>query len=98
MEVLKVMPQIFKVGAYLVFIWVNEGDPIEPIHIHISEKRPTKNSTKVWITSSGRCLLANNDSKIPKNTLNGIMRIIETRSFEIIQKWKELFGTVSFYC
>jgi len=92
------MPQIFKVGAYLVFIWVNEGDPLEPIHVHISEKRPQKNSTKVWITSSGKCLLANNESKIPQTALTGIMRIIETRTSEIIEKWKELFGEISFYC
>lgn len=92
------MPQIFKIGGYLVFIWINEGDPIEPIHVHISEKRPVKNSTKVWITSSGKCLLANNDSKIPQTTLNSILRIIETRSLEIIQKWKEVFGTITFYC
>lgn len=92
------MPQIFKIGGYLVFIWINEGDPIEPIHVHISEKRPVKNSTKVWITSSGKCLLANNDSKIPQTTLNSILRIVETRSLEIIQKWKEVFGTITFYC
>lgn len=36
------MPQIFSVGAYLVYIWVNEGKPLEPIHVHISEKRPAK--------------------------------------------------------
>ena len=36
------MPQVFSVGSYLVFIWVNEGKPLEPIHVHISEKRPAK--------------------------------------------------------
>ena len=92
------MPQIFKVGAYLVFIWINEGNPVEPIHVHISEKRPVKNSTKVWIAREGKCLLANNNSNIPQATLRGILRIIETRSFEIISKWKETFGEISFYC
>ena len=92
------MPQIFSVGAYLVYIWVNEGKPLEPIHVHISEKRPSKNSTKVWITSAGKCLLANNDSKIPATALKNIMRIIEIRSFEIIGKWTETFGEVKFYC
>ena len=81
------MPQIFKIGAYLVFIWVNEGNPIEPIHVHISEKRP-----------EGKCLLANNNSNIPQSTLRGILRIIETRSFEIISRWKETFGEISFFC
>lgn len=92
------MPQIFKIGAYVVFIWVNEGLPLEPVHIHISERRPVKDSTKVWITREGKCLLENNSSQIPQAALRGILRIIETRSFEIISKWKELFGEISFYC
>ena len=93
-----IVPQIFKVGAYLVFIWVNEGKPLEPIHVHIAEKRPVKYSTKVWITREGKCLLENNNSNIPPASLRGILRIIETRSFEIISKWKETFDEVSFYC
>lgn len=97
MEVLKV-PQIFKVGAYLVFIWINEGKPLEPIHVHISEKRPVKDSTKVWITSTGKCLVANNNSRIPEATLRSLVRIIETRSFEIISKWQQLFGAIKFFC
>ena len=60
------MPQIFKIGAYIVFIWVSEGNPLEPVHVHVVEKRPIQNSTKIWITSSGKCLIANNNSKIPE--------------------------------
>ncbi len=92
------MPQIFKIGSYLVFIWVNEGSSLEPVHVHVSKKRPSENATKIWLTSSGKCLLANNNSKIPENVLRGIIRIIETRSFEIISMWKERFGSVIFYC
>ncbi len=92
------MPQIFKIGSYLVFIWVSEGNPLEPVHVHIAKKRPAQNSTKIWITSSGKCLMANNNSKIPEAALRGIIRIIETRSFEIISIWKERFGEISFYC
>ena len=39
------MPQVFKVGAYWVYFWANEGEPIEPIHVHISEGSPKKNAT-----------------------------------------------------
>lgn len=92
------MPQIFNVGVYLVFFWTNEGFPIEPVHVHVSEKRPEKNATKIWITSKGHCLLANNNSQIPQHILNNIMRIIETRYFEILSKWKETFGNIKFYC
>lgn len=92
------MPQIFSIGPYLIYIWTNEGKPLEPIHVHVAEKHPEKHATKIWITSNGKCLLENNNSNIPAATLKNIMRIIETRSFEIISKWKDLFGCVTFYC
>jgi len=41
------MPQIFKVGAYIVYFWLNVGDPLEPVHVHIKEGVPSGNATKV---------------------------------------------------
>lgn len=92
------MPQIFKIGSYWVYFWTNENEPLEPVHIHLAEGKPVPNATKVWITRDGKCSLANNNSKIPLVILNKIMRVIEARSFEIISKWKETFGEISFYC
>lgn len=46
------MPQVFKVGAYWMYFWANEGEPIEPIHVHISEESPKKNVTKSVDNSS----------------------------------------------
>lgn len=92
------MPQVFKIGSYWVFFWANEGMPREPIHVHIAEGRPVENATKVWITRSGNCLLANNNSNIPKTALKNIMRIIEARGVEIINKWIDFYGDVEFYC
>ena len=34
--------------------------------MHISKGIPVENSTKVWITKAGGCMLANNKSKIPR--------------------------------
>ncbi len=25
------MPQIFKIGPYLIYFWANEGNPLEPM-------------------------------------------------------------------
>lgn len=33
------MPQIFRIGSYIVYFWSNENDPLEPIHVHIAEGR-----------------------------------------------------------
>lgn len=92
------MPQIFKIGAYIIYIWSDEGFPLEPVHVHISEGRPSANATKVWITKSGHCILAHNKSKIPSHILNDIFSLIELRSDFICKKWNEHFNTINYYC
>lgn len=74
------MPQIFRFGEYWIYFWMNENKPLEPIHIHVAKGAPTANATKIWITSTGNCLLCNNNSKIPNHTLRNIMRMIEARN------------------
>lgn len=92
------MPQVFRIGSYWVYFWTNEGEPIEPVHVHVSEGSPSSGATKVWITRAGKCLVAHNDSHIPAHTLRNICRIIESRSGDVVAKWREYFGNVSFYC
>lgn len=83
------MPQVFKIGSYWVYFWLDENIPLEPIHVHVSKGKPTRN---------GHCSLANNKSNIPAATLNNIIRIIEMRIPEIEQKWKQTFSKISYYC
>lgn len=92
------MPQIFKIAGYLVFFWTNEGDPSEPIHVHVIKGVPSGNSTKIWITKSGHCLLCNNNSQIPDRVLRNIMDVIEARSLDVINKWYDYFGDIKYYC
>ena len=92
------MPQIFKVGAYIVYFWANEGNPLEPIHVHVAEVVPTENATKIWITKSGKCLLCHNKSQIPYKTLKNIIEIIEARNHDVMSKWHEFFGEAEYYC
>lgn len=92
------MPQIFKIGSYWVYFQSNESDPLEPVHVHISQGSPTQNATKIWITSKGKCLVCNNSSQIPKHTLKNMERMIEARSEEVIKKWNDYFGEISYYC
>lgn len=56
------MPQIFRIGPYSIYFWSNESDPLEPIHVHISEGRATSNATKIWITSTGKTVICNNQT------------------------------------
>lgn len=92
------MPQIFKIGPYIIYFWANENDPLEPVHVHIAKGVPVGNATKVWITRAGKCLLCNNNSMIPPHVLKNLMAIIEARSQEVITKWTGFFGEAGFYC
>jgi Domain of unknown function (DUF4160) len=40
------MPVVFRFGPYKFFFYSNEGDPREPVHIHVSEGR---NVAKFWL-------------------------------------------------
>ena len=94
------MPQILRIGPYSIYFWSNEGDPLEPIHVHISKGKPTPNATKIWLTKSGGCILASNGSKISNKELNELMEFISAQFFLICAKWKQAFVTdyVKFYC
>lgn len=92
------MPQVFKIGSYWVYFWLDENLPLEPIHVHVAQGKPVPNGTKIWITKNHRCSLAHNKSKIAPATLNNIIRIIEMRIPEIEQKWLDTFSKISYYC
>ena len=41
------MPKVFDVGPYTVYFWIGEGDPLEPVHVHVTDGVPpptTRNS------------------------------------------------------
>lgn len=92
------MPQIFRIGSYIVYFWSNENDPLEPIHVHVTKGRCSSNATKIWITSTGKALVCNNSSKIPPHELRRLARIIEANSDIIIEAWISQFGEVRYYC
>lgn len=31
------MPQLLRFGPYRVYFWSNEGLPLEPVHVHVSD-------------------------------------------------------------
>ena len=47
------MPRVFKMGPFLVYFWSGESDPLEPVHVHISNCEPSKDDTKIWLSESG---------------------------------------------
>ena len=92
------MPQVIKIGPYVIYFWLDEGCPLEPVHVHIAEGVPKANATKVWLTQSGKAMLASRRSEIPAADLRKLIRVIEANADEIREKWMEYFGELRFFC
>ena len=92
------MPQVLRIGPYLVYFWSNESNPLEPVHVHISSGAPSADATKLWITETGKTLICHNRSKIPERLLRNLQRVIESNSASIIDAWLKHFGEISYYC
>lgn len=91
------MPKVFEFGPYVIYFWVGENG--EPVHVHVAVKRPTENATKIWLTSSGGCLIAHNKSNIPSKDLADICELVSLNHDYICKKWRAVFqGDISFYC
>lgn len=83
------MPNYFKFKDYLLYFYV--GDGIEPIHVHVAEKRPSKSSAKFWLLRDGTCELAYNRADIPNKDLKKIEQFIELNFNIFCDKWKDFF-------
>lgn len=92
------MPQIFRIAGYLVFLWSFEGNPLEPIHFHITDGVPSEECTKVWLTSTGQCLVSHNKSHIPDAKLRNILKIASARHSDIEAAWMDRFGNIRYFC
>ena len=62
--------------------------------------KPSPNATKIWLTCTGQCVVANNDSRIPQSDLKELLDVISAQFFMICRKWKEHFCVeeIQFFC
>lgn len=90
------MPRVLEFGKYIIFFWMGEDG--KPVHVHVSVKRPMDNSTKIWLTRNGGCLLAHNKGQIPPKDLRDIMDVVTFNHKLICDEWRKRFqGDISFY-
>ena len=90
------MPTIFRIGRYIVYFWTNGGEPREPVHVHIAIGYPVPNATKLWITSDGKVIVCNNNSRIPEQGLRRLIEDIERDSDVVINAWRKRFGEIHY--
>lgn len=67
------MPNVFEAFGYSVYFWSLEGNPLEPIHIHISKGVPSQNAPKFWLTKYGALIPAKTDY----NNFRELQRVAE---------------------
>ena len=84
------MPSLFAFGPYIIFFWT--GEQGEPVHVHVAVKRPSKDATKLWLTTSGGCIVAHNNSKLPERDLRRVAKFVRSNHELICRRWCEAFG------
>ena len=90
------MPKILVINGYQISIWSNANG--EPIHVHVSKKRPSSNSTKLWLLSTGVFVMANpNDKRIPKNELKSIIEKLNLSALLVRNAWVAFHGYEKYY-
>lgn len=77
--------------GYAIYFWVNEGQPLEPVHVHVSRGKPTPNATKIWLTKEG-ARVEHNNSNIPKKDLKELLEFINENKLTVIGLWLDRFG------
>ena len=79
------MPVVFRHEGFRFFFYSNEGDPREPVHIHV---RKGQGTAKFWV---GPAALETSDG-FDARTLRELQKIVEDRASLIERAWHEYFG------
>ena len=80
------MPRVFEWNGYRFHFFSNEGDPREPVHVHVTKAPAT---AKFWIRPE--TALEYNKGFSAK-VLSQLMSVINDRADEIERAWNEHFG------
>jgi len=80
------MPTVLRWKGYRFFFFSNEGDPIEPVHVHV---RKDRNVAKFWIEPN--VALAESYG-LSAQELNKLRKVVENNAKLIKRAWYEYFG------
>jgi hypothetical protein len=80
------MPKLFEWNGYRFHFFSNEGDPLEPAHVHVRKDRDT---AKFWL----RPEVAIAESRgFNRKVLSELSHVIEDRRDEIESAWHDFFA------
>ena len=80
------MPKVFEWNGYRFHFFANEGDPREPVHIHVKKGR---DSAKFWLWPEVRVAYSRG---FPPRVLSQMIAVIEARRDDIEGHWNDFFS------
>ncbi len=80
------MPVILRFKGYVFFFYSNEGNPLEPAHIHV---RNAESEAKLWLEPD--ISLERNDGFNSKE-LKEIFVIVEAHRMQFTEAWYDYFS------
>lgn len=80
------MPAVFREGGFQFFFYSNEGNPREPLHVHV---RRGGDRAKVWLAPNA--VLAES-AGFNAQELRVLLEIARRRRADIERAWNEHFG------
>ena len=80
------MPLIFRSGTFKFFFYSNEGNPREPLHVHV---RAGCANAKIWLDPA---IGVAESEGFNSKELSAIIRLVMENHSRIRQAWYEHFG------
>lgn len=80
------MPTVFRIDGFKFFFYSNEGNPLEPVHIHVFK---SGSEAKFWLEPEVK--LARN-SGFDAKTLRQLAIIVFENTTQIKRAWYEYFS------
>ena len=80
------MPVVFRLDGFRFFFYSNEGNPLEPVHIHVQKAGA---EAKFWV---GTEITLDTSEGFDAKTLRKLLKIVEDNRTLIEERWNEYFG------
>ena len=80
------MPKVFDWNGYRFHFFANEGEPREPVHIHVSRAGA---KAKFWLFPEVELAYNRN---YDARTIKRLQEIVEQRRYEIEEFWNDFFA------
>jgi len=80
------LPVVFRSRGYRFFFYSNEGDPREPVHIHVQK---ASSEAKFWV---GNDIVLARSNGFDAKSLRLIAELVEENKQVIEDSWHEYFG------